>query len=310
MYQSWRQLYNDNTITNTVRKMSNKLSQIITQINSDKLVYEINDKQELIKFIRPAIGFRTDKSSDNDLEIGKSKFGGQPDLPKSFVWPTYNNEPLTFCGQFNCSEFTHFDIEKQLPPKGIFSVFTFIDQNHPGFLINKNSFHFSYFDNIEDLQRTDFPVNYFKEGIFETASIEYFEHYNLPWANGFKFEEIKQNLINIESFYLLESDINEIIRNVTGQGYLTNQILGENYVDMDLSFVETKLDIRTQEDFQKNVNSMLEMRKNFVPIIQFSYNDPNTNMDRFGDGTAGFGLEVDDLTNLEFLKVSMGFQPY
>jgi hypothetical protein len=33
-------------------------------------------------------------------------------------------------------------------------------------------------------------------------------------------------------------------------------------------------------------------------------------MDRFGDGTAGFGLEVDDLTNLEFLKVSMGFQPY
>jgi hypothetical protein len=42
-------------------------------------------------------------------------------------------------------------------------------------LINKNSFHFSYFDNIEDLQRTDFPVNYFKEGIFETASIEYFD---------------------------------------------------------------------------------------------------------------------------------------
>jgi hypothetical protein len=46
-------------------------------------------------------------------------------------------------------------------------------------------------------------------------------------------------------------EINEIIRNVIGQGYLTNQILGENYVDMDLSFVETKLDIRTQEDFQK-----------------------------------------------------------
>jgi hypothetical protein len=49
--------------------MSNKLSQIIAQINSDKLIYEINDKQELIKLIRPAIGFRTDKSSDNDLKL-------------------------------------------------------------------------------------------------------------------------------------------------------------------------------------------------------------------------------------------------
>ena len=46
-------------------------------------------------------------------KLGATRFGGQPDVPPDFVWPTYEGEsydhvvkdrPLTFLAQFNCAE--------------------------------------------------------------------------------------------------------------------------------------------------------------------------------------------------------------
>ena len=44
-------------------------------------------------------------------KLGATRFGGKPDVPPDFVWPTYEgesydhvvkNRPLTFLAQFNC----------------------------------------------------------------------------------------------------------------------------------------------------------------------------------------------------------------
>ena len=58
-------------------------------------------------------------------KLGATRFGGKPDVPPDFVWPTYEGEsydhvvkdrPLTFLAQFNCAEpvsYTHLDVYKR-----------------------------------------------------------------------------------------------------------------------------------------------------------------------------------------------------
>ena len=65
-------------------------------------------------------------------KLGATRFGGQPDVPPDFVWPTYEGEsydhvvkdrPLTFLAQFNCAELAQFDKEHLLPDHGLLSFF-------------------------------------------------------------------------------------------------------------------------------------------------------------------------------------------
>ena len=65
-------------------------------------------------------------------KLGATRFGGQPDVPADFVWPTYEGEsydhvvkdrPLTFLAQFNCAELAKFDKEHLLPDHGLLSFF-------------------------------------------------------------------------------------------------------------------------------------------------------------------------------------------
>ncbi len=60
-------------------------------------------------------------------KLGATRFGGKPDVPPDFVWPTYEGEsydnvvkdrPLTFLAQFNCAELAQFDKEHLLPDHG------------------------------------------------------------------------------------------------------------------------------------------------------------------------------------------------
>ena len=65
-------------------------------------------------------------------KLGATRFGGKPDVPPDFVWPTYEDEsydhvvkdrPLTFLAQFNCEELAQFDKEHLLPDHGLLSFF-------------------------------------------------------------------------------------------------------------------------------------------------------------------------------------------
>ena len=65
-------------------------------------------------------------------KLGATRFGGKPDVPPDFVWPTYEGEsydhvvkdrPLTFLAQFNFEELAQFDKEHLLPDHGLLSFF-------------------------------------------------------------------------------------------------------------------------------------------------------------------------------------------
>jgi uncharacterized protein YwqG len=55
----------------------------------------------LIGLLRPAIALSATPAEDSEIPIGASKFGGAPDVPADFEWPTWNEKPLGILVQIN-----------------------------------------------------------------------------------------------------------------------------------------------------------------------------------------------------------------
>jgi hypothetical protein len=55
--------------------------------------------------VAPTIAFRLAVAeSDTDIPVGGSHFGGQPDVPDSFEWMTFQGRPYAFLAQLRCDE--------------------------------------------------------------------------------------------------------------------------------------------------------------------------------------------------------------
>ena len=86
---------------------------------------------EVFSFLKPfaknAIKISTHAKNDDDIAVGESKFGGQPDLPASVPWPSNENCALSFVAHINFAEVSKFDIDSLLPKSGM--LFLFYDIN-------------------------------------------------------------------------------------------------------------------------------------------------------------------------------------
>ena len=61
-------------------------------------------------------------------KAGASRFGGRPDVPEGFAWPSWPGEdggthPLSFLAQFDCAALAPLDREGLLPKTGLLSFF-------------------------------------------------------------------------------------------------------------------------------------------------------------------------------------------
>lgn len=76
-------------------------------------------KDQILEQSKPAIHIvREYVPNEDDLPIGTSKIGGNPDLPADFKWQYYNDLPLTFLAQIKLSDVTEQDGDKVLPTTG------------------------------------------------------------------------------------------------------------------------------------------------------------------------------------------------
>ncbi|HEX8032699.1 MAG TPA: YwqG family protein [Ktedonobacterales bacterium] len=78
---------------------------------------------EVERLTLPAIFIRPVAVEENAPSIGASKFGGIPDLPRDFEWPTWHGRALTFLAQFDLAEVAVHDVEHMLPSSGVLYVF-------------------------------------------------------------------------------------------------------------------------------------------------------------------------------------------
>lgn len=86
---------------------------------------------ELTALLRSALVLRSTPTSDTQIALGASKFGGAPDVPEGFEWPQWKGKSLAFLAQINLSEIAPFDLEEQLPRTGVLLFFASLDEENP-----------------------------------------------------------------------------------------------------------------------------------------------------------------------------------
>lgn len=143
----------------------------------------------ILKLIKPAISLRTRRLSANEtIPVGRSKFGGLPDVPPKFVWPVWRGIPLTFLAQFNLADVAVFDRESLLPQYGQLYFFTNYIPQRRDIIPNDawddtDDWRVLYFDTGDAfLEISPAPHNLPAEGILPTCSVDYRYEISTPYG--------------------------------------------------------------------------------------------------------------------------------
>ncbi len=121
---------------------------------------------------------------------GGTRFGGHPDVPKDFVWPTFETatfcddtvkeRPLSFIAQFRCADLAHYDTEGLLPNTGILSFFYETLSMEWGYSPENKGCSRVYWFPAEDLQQAPFPSDLERDCCFPALAIQFSNEINVP----------------------------------------------------------------------------------------------------------------------------------
>ena len=139
----------------------------------------MNIKEKLESMAKNSIEL---KIQDNAVyELGATRFGGQPDVPSDFIWPTYMGEsydhvvkerPLSFLAQFNCADFAKYDTEHLLPDHGLLSFFYELDSMCWGFdPKDRGCARVYWFEDISALSAAELPADMDEDFIMPMVKI-------------------------------------------------------------------------------------------------------------------------------------------
>lgn len=287
-----------------------KLEKLIKFIKKSDNKLSAEDKEKIIKLIKPAIGLLTIKMESDNLKIGASKIGGKPDLPKDVSWPRLNDSDLVFCAQYNISELKKCDVENLLPEKGMFYIFIGISGEWNEFSIEQKDCKIFFIENLEDLERKEYPTTLNVEGKVEPAEIQFFESLTIPDDENYKLIDFDEKY---EDFYFhfyqdteeyIAEELNDLADNM-------HQILGEDksvQSSVVYEFSRNELNI-SDEEYLEKWTEILKNSKTFSNLIQLDCFDSNTNLSKFGgSGVFYIGLKTKELENKNFTNLIISFQ--
>ncbi len=287
-----------------------KLEKLIKFIKKSDNKLSEDDKEKIIKLIKPAIGILTKKMESDNLKIGGSKIGGKPDLPKDISWPRLNDSDLVFCAQYNISELKKFDVENLLPEKGMFYIFIGINGEYNEFSVEQKDYKIFFIENLEELVRKEYPTTLKTEGKVEPAEIQYFESLTIPDDENYKliyFDEKYEDFY----FYFYQDTEEYIAEELNENADNMHQILGEDksiQSSVVYEFSREELDV-SYDKYTEKWDEILENSKTFSNLIQLDCMDSNTNLDKFGgSGVFYIGLKTKELEKKNFNNLKISFQ--
>ena len=263
-----------------------------------KLNWEV-DFNIVLRLLKPTISIKTEVAKEK-IKIGKSKFGGLPDLPKETEWPNLNGFPFAFIGQINLEKI-QFDIENKLPKKGILYFFFSTNQTDYQFdSLNKIHKVLFFNENFNDLKTQDYPINYNELAKFKECKIEFSEHYSLPSYQNY---QIIENGFSDEDENLL-FEANELICEITGANQdVGHQVLGNaNAVQGDVSYWWANQNYNVQNEVsEENKTEIQKNEKEIILLLQIDMLDENPEFHKYGaSGGIYFGIKKQDLENGNF----------
>ena len=130
---------------------------LMSKILEYKKEYKLRRVSKKIqKATKERVRIKSTPNSDENILLGETKFGGNPDVPNGFQWPAWNEVKLAFLLQINLSKLpkTTYDI---LPEKGILSFFYHPDQLTWGYDPNDLGSWRTYYFAEENLHRKVTP---------------------------------------------------------------------------------------------------------------------------------------------------------
>ena len=188
----------------------------------------MNIKEKLESLCKNSIELKIE--GKETYKLGATRFGGQPDVPPDFVWPTFEgesydnivkNRPLSFLAQFNCDELAQFDTEHLLPEHGLLSFFYETDTQLWGFdPKDKGCARVYWFEDTSNLSAANFPSDMEEDFKFPMFQIKLSQGISYPCREDFfamfwnqnndmqwdeikvewdKFEDIRQELVGADT---------------------------------------------------------------------------------------------------------------
>ena len=253
------------------------------------------DPEKILSLIEPTIYISEIDSIEN---IGCSKLGGTPDLPKSIEWPKFENNPMVFFGQINLEDISKTYSESELPKKGILYFFSYFQdpENEFGaeynFIKPKSEYSIIYYENLDDdLMKIDFPKELIKKYHFKAIPLKFELGYQIPPT----VETSK-----VENVNLSENDIQKYNDYIYGNGFYENEtILGTPHpiqygVEHDWIYSYLEITVFNQPGIQERMN---KVNPNFINLLSFSM---ESKFEAIGISFCYFGIHIDDLKNNKF----------
>lgn len=175
----------------------------------------MNMKEKLESLGRNSIQLKIARKET--YKLGATRFGGKPDVPPDFVWPTYEGEsydnvvkdrPLTFLAQFNCAELAQFDKEHLLPDHGLLSFFYETDTQCWGYdPKDQGCARVYWFEDLSALSAADFPADMGEDFKFPMVKIQIAQKTSYPsWTD---FSEVFPDEKDYDAFDLVWNELTD-----------------------------------------------------------------------------------------------------
>lgn len=196
--------------------------------------------EELYKQQLHSIKFTSEVVSETELELGVSKLGGLPDLPKGTEWPIWEDMPLAFIAQIKLSDIAAYDAEKALPHFGMLYFFYNAEEQPEGYNpADHGAWKVIYYNgDLSLLERTAAPLTLLEDSRFKACGLRFTTEVTVPNYESLYIEELRlaeeeQNLLwnlLLQSEEFQQED--EISHRLLGH---PNQIQGEMQLDCQLA---------------------------------------------------------------------------
>ena len=151
-------------------------------------------KDEITIFTKP--------NEDSEI-LNKSKIGGRPYLPKDFVWPYYQQLPLSFLAQINLEEVKSLDKDNLLPDKGMLYFFYELETQEWGYSPqDKGCAKVFYFEDTSNFELISFPEDMEDYNIVPEFKVNFKS--NISYPSYENFEKLNENDVLLEKYETLE----------------------------------------------------------------------------------------------------------
>jgi uncharacterized protein YwqG len=256
------------------------------------------EPSKIISLIEPSIIPLIDSSIKSST--GQSKFGGMPDLPASWNWPTFKNKPMVFLGQVNLKEVSAIYSDSLLPKQGILFFFCFFNQpeNEYGpsyeFKRSNEEYKVLYFNgNKDQLKRRPFPEKLYSGYHFASLPIRFeLIHYFPNTTETYRFQKAGLNR-NDELLFNEMTDLSGL--------FLPDMILGtpsprQYGADYDWAYAFLKVPLQEYENpvWREKVNTLVP---DFINLFSFALEDK---FKILGYTNCNFGIRKQDLKTIDF----------